>query len=141
MIIRRARLSDYEGLIPLLNDFVGDDRYSRRDNDSFAKMLRDSRSFVFVAKEKKRLIGFVTFCVRKVVRYSKPIMEIDEMYVSPDFRRKGVGKSLLKLAEKKAKELGCRKMFLESHEDRKGAHKFYASMGYKKGGYYFDKIL
>ena len=53
MKIRPARKSDYNQLIPLLNDFVKDNRYSKRNNDSFAKVLKDPRNFIFVAEDKK----------------------------------------------------------------------------------------
>lgn len=141
MQIRKASAFDYDSLMKLYNSFVGSDRYSNHDNDSFQRVLDNSRNFVFVAEEDDTLIGFVTFSVRDVIRYPKPIAELDELYVDPQHRKKGLGKELMKHVEEKAKELQCYRIFIESHYDHKAAHAFYESLGYTNYGYHFIKNL
>ncbi len=141
MKIRFAQISDYKNIIPLYNGFVGSDRYSQLDNDSFRKVLQSNNNFIFVATDKDRLVGFVSFSVRLVVRYPKSISEIDELYVLPEYRKRGVGKKLMDELEKKAKELDCYRIFIESHFDHKVAHKFYEALKYTNYGYHFIKNL
>ena len=141
MKIRLAQESDYENLMALYNKFVGSDRYSKLNNDSFKKVLANKNNFVFVAEDNSLIIGFATFSVRVVVRYPKPIAELDELFVEVSYRRKGVGKMLMTQILETVKKLGCYRLFIESHYDHKGAHKFYESIGFTNYGYHFIKNL
>lgn len=141
MKIRLVKQSDYEQLMELYNLFVGSDRYSKHDNDSFKKVINNPNNFVFIAENKGKQVGFVTFSVRDVIRYPKQIAELDELFVLPDYREKGVGKQLMQKIEDKAKELNCYRLFIESRYDFKTAHKFYESLGYTNYGYHFIKNI
>jgi len=125
----------------LYNLFVGQDRYSAHENDSFSRVIQNPNNFVFVAEDKDQLIGFATFSIRDVIRYSKPIAELDELFVLEEYREKGIGKQLMEKIEDIAKEKGCHRIFIESHYDHKAAHKFYEKLGYKNYGYHFIKNL
>jgi len=141
MIIREAKKSDYKDLMGLYNDFVDSDRYSKYDNDSFDKVRKSNKNFIYVAEDNDKLVGFVSFSIRLVIRYPKPIAELDELYVSPAFRRKSVGKMLMDKVLSKAKELNCHRLFIEPHYKHEGAHKFYENLGFTNYGYHFIKDL
>lgn len=141
MKIRPAKSSDYNDLMKLYNLFVESDRYSKHNNDSFEKVLSNPRNFIYVAEEDNHLVDFATCSIRDVVRYPKPIAELDELMVHPDFRKHGLGKKFMDVIEKKAKEYNCYRIFIESHYDHKGAHKFYEALGYTNYGYHFIKNL
>lgn len=141
MDIRKAKQSDYNELVNLYNLFVGEDRYSQYDNDSFVKVIASRNNFIFVAEDLGKLIGFIAFSVRNVIRYPKPIAELDELFVLSDYRQTGVGQRLMQTMEDKAKELDCYRLFIESSYDHKTAHIFYGSLGYTNYGYHFIKNL
>lgn len=141
MTIRRAKASDYKKLIDLYNGFVGENRYSKYDNDSFGKVIKSKNNFVYVSEENYKMVGFVTFSVRLVIRYPKPIAELDELYVLPEYRRKGVGQKLMEKILSKAKELNCYRLFIESHYEHKSAHKLYGKLNFTNYGYHFIKNL
>lgn len=141
MKIRLVQTADYADIMHLYNLFVGYDRYSHHDNDSFQRVLQNPHNFVYVAEDDDTLVGFATFSVRDVIRYPKQIAELDELFVLEDYRKKGVGKLLMQEVEKKAKECECCRIFIESHYDHKAAHVFYESLGYTNNGYHFIKDL
>ena len=141
MQIRLAVDSDYVPLMKLYNEFVGSDRYSGHDNDSFKTVLHSSQNLLYVAEEKEVLVGFASFSIRNVVRYPKPIAELDELFVDPKYRKKGLGKLFMQTIEEKAKELDCYRIYIESHYDHKAAHSFYESLGYTNYGYHFIKNI
>lgn len=125
----------------LYNGLVGEDRYSRHDADSFEQVLKSPTSFMFIAEDKNKIIGFITFSVRTVVRYPKPIIEFDELYVKTDSRNKGLGTKLMKKAEEEAKKMGAHRIYLESHYKHTAAHALYGKLGYTNYGYHFIKNL
>lgn len=139
MNIREASIEDYEELMKLYNLFVKEDRYSRHDFDSFEKVLKSTTSFIYVAEIDNELAGLATFSIRTVVRYPRPISELDELFVLEKFREHGIGKKLMDIVEEKAKSLNCLNMFIESAYDRTTAHKFYESLGFKNEGFHFKK--
>ncbi len=141
MDIRPVKLTDYKELMKLFTLFVGDDRFLKPDSDSFKIVLKNSNSYIYVATDKEKLIGFATLSVRNVVRYSKSIAELDELFVLEEYRKHGIGKALIKKIEKKTKELNCKGIFIQSGKDHKIAHIFYKNLDYVKRGYYFTKDL
>lgn len=141
MIIRGAKKSDYRDLMILYNGFVESDRYSSFDNDNFDKTLKSKDNFIYVVEENKKLVGFASFSIRLVVRYPKPIAELDELFVIPEYRKKGVGKLLMDKILSKAKELNCHRLFIESHYKHEAAHKLYDKLGFTNYGYHFIKDL
>ncbi len=141
MQIREAKPEDYHQIMVLYNDFVEEDRYSKHDSDSFYKVIKNPNNLIYIAESKGVLIGFATLSLRNVVRYPKPIAELDELYVNPKYREKGIGRKLVEKVEQKAKQLDCYVIYIESHNDRKTAHKFYQSQGYSKYGFAFRKRI
>ena len=114
MNIRPAVTDDYGKVMEMYNDFIGEDRYSRHDGDSFAKVVASPSNYIYVVEIEGELVGFASMSVRNVVRYPKPIAELDELYVAPSHRKHGVGKELMLKIETTAKEQGCYRVFIES---------------------------
>ena len=69
--------------------------------------------------------GFKRYTWHPAAFYRK----IENIAVSPDFRRRGIGKDLVNALKEK-----CEKIFLLVKEDNYGAIAFYASMGFVKTG-------
>lgn len=139
MEIRPATADDYSQLMDLYNGFVNEDRYSGHDNDSFKQVLESKTGYIFVAEVNSKLHGFITYSIRHVVRYPKPIAEIDELFVSITARGKGLGSQLIKKVELDAKERDCYRIYVESHYDHTKAHKLYEKLAFANYGYHFVK--
>lgn len=93
MKIRQAEKTDYKKLMQLFNLFMEKSKFYKHHNDSFHKVLTDPKCLIFVAEEKSELVGFITFRSRYVVRYLKPIGQVEELFVLKNFRKQGVGKN------------------------------------------------
>lgn len=127
--IRPATPKDYQSTLRLYADFVQQpERYQQLDNDSFQNVLDNPNSFIYLATYHQRIAGFITFSKRNVIRYPKPIVEVEELYVVPELRRKGIGKQLIQQALDYAQQQDCHYIFLASSKDRLPAHKFYKSL-------------
>ena len=78
--------------------------------------------------ENRELIGFVELSLRKNLEEfdTSPIGYLEGWYVQQDYRQKGIGRELVKEAEKWAVEKGCTEMAsdVEKHNEiSKEAHK------------------
>ena len=141
MDVRKATQEDYEELVILLNGFVEEDRYSKHDNDSIKEVLNSSSNFLFVAEDESKIVGFASVSVRRVIRYPRPIAELDELYVSPESRKQGVGKLLMSKVIEQVRSENCYRLYIESAYKHEIAHKFYESLGFTNYGYHFMKNL
>ena len=141
VMIRGAGEKDYKELMKLYDEFVEESRYSEGDQDSFQEVLASTENFISVAEDKGKLVGFVTFSTRWVVRYPAPIAEMDELYVKPDYRRQGLGSKLVEEILKKAAELGCSRMFIDTHIKHEAAQKLSEKMGFTHYGHHFVRDL
>lgn len=138
--IREAEKKDYPEVIRLYADFVEQPkRYQNFDNDSFLKVLKLPDFWVYLAEKDKKIIGFITFSRRTVVRYPKPIIEVEEFYVSPDQRRQGIGTMLMQKALDQAKKDGYQYIFLASSKERVPAHKFYKALDFDEYAFHYRR--
>ncbi|HEY8516701.1 MAG TPA: GNAT family N-acetyltransferase [Candidatus Binatia bacterium] len=68
-------------------------------------------------------VGFSTFAAR-------PLLNVHDLAVVPQHRRRGVARGLLEHVERRARELGCVKLTLEVLEDNLAAQALYRSLGF-----------
>ena len=95
-IIRAATKEDYKEVMDLYGLFVENPkRYKNYNNDSYEKIIEDSNAFLEVAVFENKIIGFIMYSIRYVVRYPKPIIEVEEFFVLEEYRRMKLGKKFM----------------------------------------------
>ena len=138
--IRPAKPEDYSQVITLYADFVNQpERYQNRDNDSYQHVLSQPNFWFLLAEAKSQIVGFITFSKRWVVRYPKPIIEVEEFYVKENLRRQGIGTQLMNQVIEIAKQEDCQYIFLASSKDRLPAHKFYRALDFDEYAYHYRR--
>jgi ribosomal protein S18 acetylase RimI-like enzyme len=68
-------------------------------------------------------VGFSTFAAR-------PLINIHDLAVLPDYRGRGIGHLLLEGVEARGRELGCCRLTLEVREDNQRAQRLYQRFGF-----------
>lgn len=58
--------------------------------------------------------------------------ELQKIYVAPGAQRRGLGRALMARAESLAKELGYRRLYLETHSALAAAIRMYEALGYRR---------
>lgn len=97
---------------------------------------------LYVCVEDGEILGLLGFRVRENLEEVSKFGEVSAIVVYPDGRRRGVGRFMMDYAEKLAKELGCKGMWLVSGFGREEeAHRFYKELGYHINGYRFVKLF
>lgn len=61
---------------------------------------------------------------------AKPLLNVHDLAVLPEYRGRGIGRALLQAAEDRARQKGCCKLTLEVREDNTRARALYRSFGF-----------
>ncbi len=108
--VRPARRGDAEGIKALLHEIgLGGDASTVTWLVSHPEM-----ELMVAADHLDKVIGVVSLSHRPQIRFAGRIATIDELAVTGPWRRKGVGRELLKRAVERAKVLGVKRLELNS---------------------------
>ena len=94
-----------------------------------------------VAEIDGRVIGFAALRVTPSLFYESPHGELTELYVDVAFRRRGVGRALLLLAEQIAKTSGVTQLWVLTDSANRAARTLYNALGYDDGDLALSKEL
>jgi len=106
------------------------DDWSENDYQMLIAHLRNvllSNGFVYAAFYCGKLKGFVSVDL-KWFGSGQEYLDLTDLYVSEDMRRKGIGKVLFLAAAKWAKKEGARKLYISAHSAME-SQAFYRAMG------------
>jgi ribosomal-protein-alanine N-acetyltransferase len=87
--------------------------------------IRSIETNVIVATEGTDVIGFA------IMKYYDQEARLNLFAVQPNYRRKGIGKQMVKWLEEVALLNGNGVIYLETRSSNKGAREFYQKLGYK----------
>ncbi|TYQ12800.1 UNVERIFIED_CONTAM: Acetyltransferases [Acetivibrio alkalicellulosi] len=91
--------------------------------------------YVYAAQVGQRFIGWITILYTpKLGPWEKGVIYIDELWTSPDFRRKGIAHALMKKAFECMKEKGAVEIRLYTNDDNIAAQELYKKCGLKITG-------
>lgn len=132
--LRAAMPSDARGIEALEKLFPG----NRMRLPSIRRILRVPSARVWVVEGSEGIVGALMLLTRADTRYAR----VYSLAVAPQARGQGLGKRLLRAAERWAQQAGCAGMRLEVRASNRIARKLYAAQGYREiarlEGYYDD---
>ena len=137
--VRPARLDDRDLIWPLTQQFATSFDPERSAFDSaFATLVGRTDTFMAVAEVPTAGIAGYTLASSHLTLFANgPVAWVEELMVSPDWRRGGVGASLMRAAEQWAQEQGAAYLALATRR----AADFYEAIGYSESATFFRKAL
>ncbi len=143
IVVRKAGPDDVEDLLVMIEKFYRfneefDPAWSVKEEtrdvakEMASKYIEDPRSVVLVAQVDGKIIGFVRAEIRE-----NPILEngrlgiIVELYVHPQYRRRGVAKRLVEEASKELALRGVSVVGAEFPAANSVARAFYENLGFR----------
>lgn len=89
---------------------------------------------VLVAEVDGRIVAFACVQMRRSICYCEVWAEIAELYVQEPYRRRGLGRELMKLAEQHARQRGAQQTTLLVNQQNGPAQELYRQLGYRPRG-------
>jgi len=127
--IRKANESDFEKIVELFKEFAEFEKTPKKMINSVERMKAEKDFFnCYVALDHDKIIGYVSWFFAYFTWSGKAVY-MDDLYVQPTLRGKGIGKSLLGKVCDLAKESGCHKMRWQVSNWNVPAINFYKSLG------------
>lgn len=147
--IRPATIADIPALLPLVKSYWAFEEISGFDADRVSAQLERLLSQPhlgcgWIAFDHSHApIGYLLAVYVFSLEYLGLTAEIDEFFVLPSQRGRGMGIELLKLAEAEFGRAGCTKVSLQLARGNESARAFYRGLGYvERPGYeLLDKSL
>ena len=108
--IRPARTEEIEEMLPLIRAYC--EFYETEPNDDglremFRTLITDaSQGAVFVAVQDERLVGFATLDWKWSSLKAARIGYLEDLFVDPDARGKGIADALIEVCAERCRELG-----------------------------------
>ena len=134
--IRRASARDLDALVRLavaFRDHLGQSTPSEAEfHASMAALVRDAGTEFFLACDGQgAVLGYVQARYRYSAWTSALEAELEDVFVVPEARRRGVGGRLVAFATARATARGCRAMGLNTNERNADALALYGRMGFR----------
>jgi aminoglycoside 6'-N-acetyltransferase I len=93
------------------------------------EFLNDPRHHLAVAIDEGTVVGFASAVHYVHPDKPQPELWINELGVSPAYRNRGIGKSLMRLLLQVARDLGCVEAWVLTERDNQPAMHLYESLG------------
>jgi GNAT superfamily N-acetyltransferase len=138
--VRRAEAADAEAIAELLGQLgypVGTGEIPPR----LDRLRNDDRTAVLLAERDHRIVGLATVHILSVLNRPRDVAWLTALVVDESARGSGVGRRLVDAVERFAREHGCERLSVTTHESRLGARTFYLRIGFEATGRRFGKEL
>ena len=140
--MRTAKPQDAALLRPLFESFYGD-YLEARTSEAVRRNMKAAASVdtVLLATVDGRAAGFASLRLIPQLEAAAPHAELSDLYVADAYRRRGVGRALMRSAEQLAREKGSSRVVLTAGLDNEGARAFYRALGYALFGLTLQRHL
>jgi GNAT superfamily N-acetyltransferase len=127
---RKAVAADANAIADLYRELVPDTSINILA-ERISEIAADKNTYLIVCDEQGDAIAtaLVSLC-NDVMFTRQPFAIIENVIVSKNYQREGIGKSLMDHIEAFCLASDCSKIMLLSNSGNRGAHHFYAAMGY-----------
>jgi len=136
MEIRKLTEDDLVSLAGLYKQFWGEASSLEKMRATFQRLEKNPNYILLVADQQNQLVGTVMGIIcEELYGDCSPFMVVEDVIVDKHQRRLGIGSSLMREMEQCAVEYNCNYIIFVTESERKDAHRFYESLGYKSDAY------
>ena len=133
-LTRAAREADIDALVGLMAAFYAESGYAL-DADwataSFRTLLaQPTLGAVWLAQADHGAVGHAVLTVRHAMEFGGPLGVVDDLYVAPAWRRRGIAGALLDALRGECRSRGCKAWQVEVGADNAGAQALYRRFGF-----------
>lgn len=128
--VRTAGPNDADAVGELLFEFNGE----ALPPAVLARRMEQASGFeqAFLGEVDGATVGLLVLRIVPTISAAEDWAEITEMFVRPSFRRRAIGKALVRAALEQCRRRGCKEVHLLVDPENRPAHAFYGAMGFSR---------
>jgi ribosomal protein S18 acetylase RimI-like enzyme len=140
----RATSDNIQSIVHLFDEYRK--FYRRPSNPEEGRLflierLNKDESVILLALDGEEAVGFVQLYPSFSSEWVKPLWILNDLFVAPQVRRRGVGRMLLEESRQLARETGARGLILETGKDNGAAQRLYEKAGWKRDELFYRYYL
>jgi GNAT superfamily N-acetyltransferase len=132
--MRRANRDDIALLVGMMAEFYAESAYEldrERAAHAFAAVLADERlGYVWIIQGEDQDVGHVVLTLKFAMEYGGLVACLDDLYVRPGWRNRGLGAAALVEVRKFCETAGIRAITVEVGHNNGPAQKIYRRVGF-----------
>ncbi|KGT47084.1 MULTISPECIES: GNAT family N-acetyltransferase [Acinetobacter] len=135
MLVRRAQVEDLQQLSVLFDEyrqFYGASSNQELSYQFLKQRFEDQQTVIFINTKDDIFTGFILLYLRFSSVACSTYYVLDDVYISPPYRRYGAAKQLIDTAILFAKQENTLRISLETQKNNFQSHKLYESMGFMR---------
>ncbi|RYD99615.1 MAG: GNAT family N-acetyltransferase [Sphingobacteriales bacterium] len=129
--IRKAGPNDLEAVYQMICTL----RAEQLDRQAFSRVylhnINHPDCFYCIATIEDKAIGFISLHIQQLLHHSGAVGEVQEFYIDPDYRGKGVGKLLMDAIKNQATDKGVKSLEVASNKKRTENVQVYEKLGFR----------
>ena len=138
---RKAAPSDLEGIVSMMRQYYEEDGYgfdAAAARGAVGALISDpSLGWLWIIEENAELCGYLAVTLGYSLEYRGRDAFLDELYLLPGARGRGIGSRAVTLAEETCRRVGVHALHLEVEKDKEGALGLYRRAGFEA----HDRVL
>ncbi len=138
--VRNAGIGDADDVARLLTE-LGYPCDNEDASERIAATLDDARQVLLLARCDGSACGLLALDFMYYLPLGTTTCRITALVIAPDAQRRGLGRLLLREAERRARVACAARLELASAAHRHDAHQFYRACGFGEGAVRFVKLL
>lgn len=133
--IRQATVADLDRVVPLFDAYR---QFYRQTSDVegakrfLLDRLRYNQSIIFIAFQAGEAVGFAQLYPGFSSGAMAQILILNDLFVVPEARKRGIGSALLKHAAGYARQIGALRLVLSTEINNRNAQLLYEKHGWKR---------
>ncbi|MDD2716868.1 MAG: GNAT family N-acetyltransferase [Candidatus Wallbacteria bacterium] len=139
--LRPAAISDLQDIHSLICALEEQTFEYQEFEKAYSKNLQNPDVFYQAALVNNRVIAFGSLQIQTLLHHCGPVAEIQELYVVPEYRCRGLGGQIVRKLKEKALESGCAILEVSCDRGRFESHRFYEQQGFAGSHFKFTLKL
>lgn len=129
-LIRTAKPDDLDEVYRMICALSNETFDRQAFSQVFAHNLSRPDCFYYLATTEDRAIGFISLHITQLLHHNGAVGEIQEFYIDPDYRGKGIGKLLMHEVNQQATTQGLKSLEVTSNKRRTENVAVYERLGF-----------
>lgn len=137
ILIRSAQASDLDVIYNQICELEEEKLNKKVFEEIFKENLNKEGTYYLIAEYNGEVVGFISLYIQKLLHHGGSAAEIQELFVDPNIRGRGIGSKLIEYAKSIADKNDSEVFEVACNLKREKTHEFYEREGLHKTHYKF----